>query len=123
MKKILIILLIIGGFIAYNNEENYESAIRMRVIANSDSESDQMIKKEVVKDLNEEINVLLKDSKSIEETRQLLKNNLDKIDATTKASLSRQNVGQTYDINYGMNYFPPCHPLFGLTPIIRVVPM
>ena len=106
MKKILILLFIVGIFVTYNDETNYENAIRMRVISNSDSSSDQKIKQEVAKDLNKEISELLKESKSIEETRQLLKTNLNKIDVTTKESLKRQNVNLSYNINYGINYFP-----------------
>ncbi len=106
MKKIIIVIFIIGGLFLYNKEENYDNAIRMRVIANSNSESDQKIKNEVVKDLNKEISVILKNSKSLEETRTLLQNNLDKIDATTKTSLLSQNSNLSYNINYGINHFP-----------------
>ena len=74
MKKIIIILIPILLFIVKVNANKIpEDAIRIRVIANSDSEYDQQIKYKVSDYLKSEMYLLLKDTKTKEEadTRDL----------------------------------------------------
>ena len=75
-------------------------AIRFRVIANSNSEEDQRLKNEISDEIGKEIYKMFKDVKSIDNARELVYSNMDKI----KDILNKYNVN--YDINFGENYFP-----------------
>ena len=104
MKKIIIILFIlIVILVGINEKENIlipDNAIRFRVIANSDSDEDQKIKMNIKNDVENEIYELISDANDIFEARDIISNNLDKVDDILK----KYNVD--YDISYGNNYFP-----------------
>ena len=104
MKKIIIILFfIVVGLVLVNEKENIlipDNAIRFRIIANSNSNEDQELKRTIKKDVEKELFTLLKDVNNINDAREIINNNLNKIDNIVKS----YNV--SYDINYGNNYFP-----------------
>lgn len=110
MKKIYFLLLIVMAVVAYNNKSNQviipEEAIRFRVIANSNSKEDQMVKY-LVRDAVEKVIVKdIEDSKSVEETRTILSNNVNKYKNLIANTLDNNNIKETFSVNYGMNYFP-----------------
>lgn len=110
MKKLLLLFIAILALFSFINLKEEEviipnEAIRLRVIANSNTVEDQNIKKQVRDNIQKEI-VKLSDAKDIERTRQNIKENLDKIEQITKETLEDLNVEDKYDINYGYNYFP-----------------
>lgn len=102
MKKIVLILLIPIIFSSFKFDSN-EDLIRIRVIANSNSDYDQQIKMNVSNNLKKELYELLKNEKDINNARNIIKSNLDKIDENVKKTLNNE---YEYDINYGLNYFP-----------------
>lgn len=104
MKKIIFILLILFIFSSYlfANENIIipEDSIRFRIIANSNDEYDQNLKKVIKKDLEENLFTLIENSKSKEETAKIIAQNQDMI----KSTLDKYNV--KYTVNYGLNHFP-----------------
>lgn len=110
-KTILLIVGIIVIYIFIGNMSSKvvipEEAIRIRIIANSNSEYDQHIKKEVKNSLENNIYEMLKNSQSIEESRNIINNNLSKIDSGIKRTLQLLNNDTNYTVNFGLNYFPP----------------
>lgn len=104
MKKIIYIALILSFFALYLNNSKSNllppDSIRFRIIANSNSDIDQTTKLQIKKDLESNLFVLLKDAKSPEETKKIIKENEEVINNTIK----KYNV--PYTINYGNNYFP-----------------
>ena len=76
-------------------------AIRIRIIANSNSDIDIEKKKEIRKNLEEEIYSLLKDAKTSSEARNLINENLDKLNI-----LVDDKTNSNYDLSFGKNYFP-----------------
>jgi len=112
MKKILIIFIIIVILVITFNTVNAEvllipdEAIRMRVIPNSNDEADITIKNKVKNQLQTEMVYLLKDATSINESRQIINNNLKKIDAEISSLLKKENYNLGYNLNYSLNYFP-----------------
>ena len=84
MKK-LFILIPICLLIIFGINKNVEAgevvipkeAIRFRVIANSNSAYDQNVKYSVSNEVQKSLYELLKDSKSITESRQIIKDNID----------------------------------------------
>lgn len=111
MKKILIVIMIvICGYVFMNvHAENLmipEEAIRIRVLANSNSEYDQNIKKQVSVELQKNMYHLLKNTKGIHQAREVIQNHMGEIEASIGATLTRLDYDKGYEINYGMNYFP-----------------
>ncbi len=104
MKKIIVgLFLLMVVLVGINEKENIlipDDAIRFRIIANSDSKEDQDLKVTIKKDVENEIYKLIGDAQNIEEARNILENNIDKVDNIVK----KYNV--KYDISYGNNYFP-----------------
>ncbi len=111
IKKTIIIGTIILILVSLLNNVSEEviipkSAIRFRVIANSNSTFDQNIKLKVRDNLQKQMNSVLKESDSIETSRNILKNNTLLFEENVNNTLKNLNVKQKVDVNYGMNYFP-----------------
>ena len=112
MKKVIVLLLgiifaymIIGNVIAKNNIIP-DDAIRIRVIANSNSEYDQEIKMKVKEKVEYDMYNLLKDIKDLEEARQIIKNNLNIVEKNIDKTLQDEEYKLPFTINFGLNYFP-----------------
>lgn len=101
---ILVFYIIVGD--VFSTVEIPDEAIRIRVIANSNSNYDQYIKTEVKNNLEPDIYYLLKDSSTIEESRTIINSNLNRIDENVKSTLHFLNSQMNYNINFGLNYFP-----------------
>ena len=113
MKKAIIILFIIVVILLTqidktNNFEIPKEAIRYRIIANSNSEEDQALKKKINSEIEPVINDILVSSNSIETTRLEIKKAIPSIEEKIKV----YNV--PYKINYGNNYFPEKY-LYGVS--------
>jgi len=110
MKKLIIIFIFIIMFYMMVGHVGSliipEEALRIRVIANSDSDYDQQIKTKVKENVQYKIYNLLKDTKGIDEARTIINNNLSYIDTEVMKTLQNLNYNLGYDINYGLNYFP-----------------
>lgn len=112
MKKTVILLLIIGVFYVFISDALAKKltipsdAIRIRIIPNSNSAFDQDIKLKVKDKIEITMYDLLKDAKSSEEAKEIIKNNLELVDKDVKSILSEENYDKGYKINFGENYFP-----------------
>ena len=105
MKKTIIILAIIIGILSINKTETIiipKEAIRFRVVANSNKEEDQVIKKKVVEKLKTNLSNL--NYTNLYETRDSIKNNIPNFKDTIEDILEKENIN--YKIEYGMNHFP-----------------
>ena len=110
MKKIMIFMAIIMVFLV-NHVKAEEvkipnEAIRIRVIANSNSTKDQYVKGEVRRELQLKMRDLLKDAKTIDEVRTILNKNIKDFDFIVEKVLKKNNINLEFDVNYGLNYFP-----------------
>lgn len=103
MKKILIILIVLSIIILNNHSDITNNIIRFRVIANSNSSKDVLIKEKVVSEISDLIFV---DNKSIEETRKNINENIQNIDLRIKKIFENNNYDKKYKISYGLNEFP-----------------
>lgn len=110
MKKIFIITLVIAlGYFLMRNATAYEipdEAIRLRVVANSDSKEDQDIKMKVSVKVQNRLYELLKDTKGLEEARKKIQANINNIETDVEEVLNEENYNLDYTINYGINHFP-----------------
>ena len=105
MKKIiLVILVLISLYILSNNEVGItKDAIRFRVIANSNSSKDVIMKEKVVNELS---SILFKENNSIDETRENIINNIKNIENKIDKVFINNDYDMDYNISYGNNYFP-----------------
>lgn len=109
MKKLTILFAVIIVFLCLIKSETIiipEDAIRFRVIANSNSQQDQDVKKQVVKNLNSNINNLELIPKDLSTTRTLIKASIPSFKESIDKTLKELNVEPDYTIEYGLNYFP-----------------
>lgn len=112
MKKTLLILgIIITTYITIGVKaeklvEIPENSIRIRVIANSNSDYDQEKKQELRKEVQLYMQDLLKEAKTVNDARNIINNNLDNINTNIDNYLHNLNYNTTYSINFGLNYFP-----------------
>lgn len=111
MKKIIIVLIALLSIVfTYNNYKKEEdvkipdSAIRFRILANSNSPRDQKIKQDIAKKMQEELYMLLKSSKSVSEARGLINNNMDNFNNLLKEET--KDLEYSYTIDYGVHEFP-----------------
>lgn len=108
MKKIMIlifILLIYVGISNYAKKNNLipKDAIRIRVVANSNSPIDQEIKKEVKSNLEPYLYNLLSQASNVDMAKNLISLNINNIKNNIDYTLKNR---QDYKINFGKNYFP-----------------
>ena len=111
MKKIIIILtLIVVIFIYKETREDTiiipDTAIRLRVIPNSNSTLDQNMKIKIKNYLEKTTYQILKDQDDINEARKLIKENIPTIEKDIHTIFNDNNYQMNYDVNYGYNYFP-----------------
>lgn len=105
MKKFIIFTAILIGILSINKHEASipKEAIRFRIIANSNEEIDQNLKKQIVKNISNEL--ILK-TNNISEARGYIIKNIPTFEEKVKETLKEENKDTTFTINYGQNYFP-----------------
>ena len=106
MKKIIIVLILLTIAFLISNGKSTEvlipkEAIRFRVIANSNTKIDQMNKRKITSNLEQDLSNLLKDSNSLVQTRMTLKNNIGNFQTNIEQTLKENNMHEDYTIDYG----------------------
>mgnify|MGYP004464775743 FL=1 len=109
MKKILILLALISIILLYTNKRKEyvivpNESIRFRIIPNSNTAEDIYMKEEVKEGISDIITSLSKEN--INETRTNIVNNLPLLRNKVQNVFDENNYNQTFNINYGINYFP-----------------
>ena len=108
MKKIscLVILffLIIHGY--DNSNIIAEDAIRVRILANSNSEYDQEMKMEIKDSVKNILYEELKSTDTSEDAKKVIIDNLELINDTVESELDRLNYDVEFEVDFGKNYFP-----------------
>lgn len=104
MKKIIIGLFVFSFIFLFTSKEEDilipNNAIRFRVIANSNTLSDQQEKLIIKEKIETEIYKLINGADNTSDVRDLINNNMDKIEEIVKS------YNTPYNINYGINHFP-----------------
>lgn len=77
-----------------------DDAIRLRILANSDSSKDQEIKRRVRDALNEEIASWVEDIDDIEKARALIADKTEEIESIVADTLSKYNAEQAFTVKY-----------------------
>lgn len=109
-KTIIIILLAMLGFYFLSMKGSAliipNEAIRLRVLANSNSKEDQELKLKVRDELQLYMYELLKDTKGIDQAREKIKQNLDQIEDCVNRTLQKYDSAIKFQVDFGLNYFP-----------------
>lgn len=110
MKKLIIlILLAVGVTVLTQNDEYVEipsSSIRMRVIANSDSETDQKNKIIIKSVVDEILYDITKGLTDIEEVDEKIIEHKSLIDEKIQNTIDEYAMNVSFESSYGDNYFP-----------------
>lgn len=111
MKKILIILTLIVTIFIYKEITNTEviipdSAIRLRVIPNSNSTLDQNMKNKIKIYLEQSTYTLIKDTDTKETAKTKIQENIPTIEENVKQIFKENHYNMNFNVNYGLNYFP-----------------
>jgi stage II sporulation protein R len=83
-----------------------EESIRLRILANSNSDVDQNIKRMIRDEVNLNITEWVGDLASIDTARTIIQNHLDDIRKTVEANLEKYNIDETFSVEFGMVSFP-----------------
>ncbi|WP_099159386.1 stage II sporulation protein R [Virgibacillus ndiopensis] len=90
-----------------NSEADYQvipdEAIRLRILANSDRDEDQQIKRLVRDEVNESITKWVKDIADINEARKVIQEQLPEIKRIVANTLKRENEDRDFQVEYGTN--------------------
>ncbi|WP_286059407.1 stage II sporulation protein R [Bacillus mojavensis] len=122
MKKTVIIciymfLLLSGALVGLAKEETAQQsenepvvipdeAIRLRILANSDRDEDQELKRRIRDAVNKEITTWVKDITSIEEARRLIRSKLPEIMEIAKETMEKEGVSQSISVDFDKISFP-----------------
>ena len=112
MRKIILIILAIISIYTISNVVKAEelvipdTAIRLRVIPNSNSTFDQNMKQKVKTYLEDNVYTMFSNVNSIEEAREIINKQLPNIESDIKNIFIKNNYDMNFKINYGLNYFP-----------------
>ena len=102
---VIVIYVVISNFITVNNMIP-DDAIRVRVIANSNSDYDQKIKYEVKDIVEDDMYNILDNVTDLDVARDKINSNLNYVYEDIDKYLKNSNYNLGFDINFGYNYFP-----------------
>ncbi|WP_226036291.1 stage II sporulation protein R [Aquibacillus saliphilus] len=77
-----------------------DEAIRLRILANSDTDEDQKIKHTIRDQVNKEITKWVEEIADIDEARLVIQKRLDEIDQQVAATLEEEGIDQSYQVQY-----------------------
>ncbi|KXG76197.1 stage II sporulation protein R [Thermotalea metallivorans] len=111
MGLVLIAMVTVGlyGFTAdvYQNQKSYkDSLIRFHVLANSDAPEDQALKLKVRDRIIDVMNPKFEQSKSLDETREIIRRNLKEIEAAAADEIQKSGKNYTVKATLGDAVFP-----------------
>jgi stage II sporulation protein R len=78
-----------------------DEAIRLRILANSNAEEDQELKRKIRDEVNQEITKWVEELTSIDAARTLIQHRLSDIEVIVERVLKEEQVKQTYTVGYG----------------------
>ncbi len=114
MKKIIFFTIVIVAFIFLYVNVNAsvdeivipDAAIRVRVIANSNSIHDQNMKMKVKEHIEKNLSTLLLNVENVDMARVIISNEVEKLNASINKLFYENGYDMDFSINYGKNFFP-----------------
>lgn len=98
----------ISGETGYNAQSDDikvipDEAIRLRILANSDKQEDQALKRKVRDEVNDAITEWVEEMTDINEARKLIEARIPEIRTIVEGVLEAENKQQSMDVEYGRN--------------------
>ncbi|MFD3446695.1 stage II sporulation protein R [Microbacteriaceae bacterium 4G12] len=78
-----------------------KEAIRLRILANSDSEKDQALKRKVRDKVKEQIDTWVADLRSFQEARRVIQSRLPELEQTVAQTLKEEGSNQSFTVEFG----------------------
>ena len=91
---------------AFHQEVSQEDAIRLRILANSDSISDQKLKREIRDKVNASITEWVTGIESKEEAMTIINSKINEVEAIVESELTNQGIKQSYEVGFEQVDFP-----------------
>ncbi|MBA9027886.1 stage II sporulation protein R [Peribacillus huizhouensis] len=83
-----------------------DEAIRLRILANSDLEADQAVKRLIRDEVNKEITLWVEDLTSLDEARAIISSNIPKIEEIAERIIAEKGLDQAVSVKFGKAEFP-----------------
>jgi stage II sporulation protein R len=83
-----------------------QNAIRLRILANSDSPADQVVKRQVRDAVNADITKWVQDLKTTDQAKKVIRAHMPELERTVEQTLKRAHADSTYKIKLGQADFP-----------------
>lgn len=104
-----LILFITFNPLAYaemNSNDIPKDAIRLRILANSDSPEDQLFKREIRDNVNAIISTWVSDLTTNKDARDIIKARLNEIEMLISQELEKRGMNQAFRVEFGQFQFP-----------------
>jgi stage II sporulation protein R len=89
-----------------NGQKIPKDAIRLRILANSDSAKDQAVKRSIRDEVNANVETWVKDLKTADQAKHVITSHLDDIRQTVANKLKAEGVHVPYTVTLGEARFP-----------------
>jgi stage II sporulation protein R len=83
-----------------------EESIRLRILANSNSEADQNVKRLIRDEVNENITKWVGELASIDQAREIIQSHLPEIREIVAGNIEKHQLEETFSVELGMVAFP-----------------
>lgn len=83
-----------------------KESIRLRILANSNSDVDQNIKRMIRDEVNQNITLWVGELNSIDQARKIIQSHLPEIRETVALNLEKHHLDETFSVELGMVQFP-----------------
>ncbi|EMA6343290.1 stage II sporulation protein R [Bacillus cytotoxicus] len=80
-----------------------KEAVRLRILANSDSDKDQALKRKVRDEVKAQIDGWVADLKTFEEARQVIQSHILEIEKTVAHTLKEEGSKESFQVTFGKN--------------------
>ncbi|HDX9613313.1 TPA: stage II sporulation protein R [Bacillus toyonensis] len=80
-----------------------KEAVRLRILANSDSDKDQALKRKVRDEVKAQIDGWVADLTSFEEARKVIQNHIPEIEKTVENTLKKEGSTESFQVKFGKN--------------------
>jgi stage II sporulation protein R len=117
LASVYIYCLLIGAIASLYKEETAQStsgqtqvipdeAIRLRILANSDAEEDQELKRKIRDEVKGEITSWVQDLTSVEEARNVISSRLPELEDLAKQVMDEEGMSQSIKVEFNKVAFP-----------------
>lgn len=91
---------------SFHENVNKEEAVRLRILANSDSIADQSFKRHIRDKVNVVITSLVVDIQTVADATEAITDNIKTIEQIVETEMKKHGLSYTYDVTFSKEEFP-----------------